>query len=117
MPFGQRRKIIEKARSKGKRGKGSSSGPEIVTGTQVCLRSSPMYHIGAVGFTIGDGIPRVGQLMESAWTLNDTCRFKIKTTSLRLVNNTVKSSRNQTLALLIYGIYHRKNLRGHKLET
>ena len=37
MPFGQRKKLIEKARSKGKKGKSGSgnTSPEIVTGTQV----------------------------------------------------------------------------------
>ena len=37
MPFGQRKKIIEKARSKGKKGKSGSgnNGPDIATGTQV----------------------------------------------------------------------------------
>ena len=37
MPFGQRKKIIEKARSKGMKGKSGSgnNGPDIATGTQV----------------------------------------------------------------------------------
>lgn len=52
----------------------------LVCPIQVCLRSSPIYHIGAVGFTVSaDGIPKVGQLMKAAWSMNDTCRFKIKT--------------------------------------
>ena len=37
-----------------------------------------MFHSGALAFTTVDGIPKVGQLLESAWSLNDTCRFKIK---------------------------------------
>ena len=45
---------------------------------QVCLRNSPMFHAGALAFTTVDGTPKVGQLLESAWSLNDTCRFKIK---------------------------------------
>lgn len=36
-----------------------------------------MYHSGALGFTTIDGVPKVGQLIDSAWSLNDTCRFKI----------------------------------------
>lgn len=44
---------------------------------QVCLRSSPMYHSGALAFATVDGVPKVGQLLESAWSLSDTCRFKI----------------------------------------
>jgi E3 ubiquitin-protein ligase EDD1 len=92
MPFGQRKKIVEKARSRGKKTKSSSSSSKtppssfpsegsaggIVVGMQVCLRAAPIYHVGAIGFTCADGVPRVGQLMEAAWSLNDTCRFKIK---------------------------------------
>jgi len=53
---------------------------------QVCLRSSPIYPIGSVGFTVMcDGIPKVGQLMKAAWSLTDTCRFKIKMPAVRLV--------------------------------
>ena len=80
MPFDQRKKMIEKSRTKGKRTKnGALSAPEVVTGCQVCLRNSPIYHAGAVAFRITDGIPKVGQLLEAAWSLSDTCRFKIKT--------------------------------------
>lgn len=74
--------MVEKARSKGKKGKGSSGGSstsDILAGMQVCLRSSPIYHIGAIAFTTVDGVPKVGQLMEAAWTLQETCRFKIRT--------------------------------------
>ena len=91
MPFTQRKKMVEKARSKGKKSKGSSSlgagssggggsgASEVTAGTQVCLRSSPIYHVGAIAFTTTDGVPRVGQLMEAAWSLQETCRFKIRT--------------------------------------
>ncbi|XP_036356729.1 E3 ubiquitin-protein ligase UBR5 isoform X2 [Octopus sinensis] len=77
MPFGQRKKLLEKNKSKKKKNKDSSVNNEVVAGSLVCLRSSPMYHSGALGFTTVDGVPKVGQLMESAWSLNDTCRFKI----------------------------------------
>ncbi|XP_013417985.1 E3 ubiquitin-protein ligase UBR5, partial [Lingula anatina] len=80
MPFGQRKKLIEKARAKTKKSKHSAStASDIQCGSQVCLRSCPMYHTGALAFTTVGGVPKVGQLMESAWTLNDSCRFKIKT--------------------------------------
>ncbi|XP_074657055.1 E3 ubiquitin-protein ligase UBR5-like [Tubulanus polymorphus] len=80
MPFGQRKRIIEKARSRAKKSKGGNSGgvQEIASGMTVCLRSSPMYHTGALAFTTVDGVPKVGQLLESAWSLTDTCRFKIR---------------------------------------
>ena len=83
MPFGQRKKIVEKARNRGgKKGKASDAknASEIVAGSQVCLRSSPIYHIGAIGFTAVDGVPKVGMLMEAAWSLSSNCRFKIKPT-------------------------------------
>ena len=35
MPFGQRKKMIEKARSKSKKTKGGASGGDIMTGAQV----------------------------------------------------------------------------------
>lgn len=44
---------------------------------QVCMRSSPMYQAGAIGFSIIDGVPKVGQLQGSAWSWTDTCRFRI----------------------------------------
>ncbi|XP_052085872.1 E3 ubiquitin-protein ligase UBR5-like isoform X2 [Mytilus californianus] len=82
MPFGQRKKMVERTRTKKKKSKDTSSfstfsSSDVMTGSLVCLRSSPMYHIGALAFTSVDGVPKVGQLLESAWSLNDSCRFKI----------------------------------------
>ena len=36
-----------------------------------------MYHAGSIGFTVAGGVPKVGQLLDSAWNITDTCRFKI----------------------------------------
>ena len=36
-----------------------------------------MYQSGAIGFSILDGVPKVGQLQVSAWSWTDTCRFRI----------------------------------------
>lgn len=77
MPFGQRKKLLEKNKSKKKKNKDNNVSSEVVAGSLVCLRNSPMYHSGALGFTTIDGVPKVGQLIDSAWSLNDTCRFKI----------------------------------------
>lgn len=82
MPFGQRKRNLEKIRSRNKKSKPNPEGKslvEVVAGSQVCLRSLPIYHYGAIGYTIVDGVPKVGQLMKAAWSLNDTCRFKIRT--------------------------------------
>ena len=56
---------------------GSSSSGEITVGSQVCLRKVPMYHSGSIGFTVAGGVPKVGQLLNAAWNVTDTCRFKI----------------------------------------
>ena len=36
-----------------------------------------------------DGVPKVGQLMKAAWSLNDTCRFKIKLPGVRCVSRSL----------------------------
>lgn len=51
-----------------------------------------MYQPGAIGFTISNGVPRVGQLLNSAWDLNDTCRFKIITVSPANIASSIASS-------------------------
>ncbi|KAK1331957.1 hypothetical protein QTO34_007634 [Cnephaeus nilssonii] len=81
VPFSQRKKMLEKARAKNKKPKSSagiSSMPNITVGTQVCLRNNPLYHAGAVAFSINAGIPKVGVLMESVWNMNDSCRFQLR---------------------------------------
>ncbi|ESO86003.1 hypothetical protein LOTGIDRAFT_129991 [Lottia gigantea] len=81
MPFAQRKKMLEKMKSKKKKTKDSASGSsntEIVAGSLVCLRSAPIYLVGNLGFTTVDGIPKIGELMSCAWSLADTCRFKIR---------------------------------------
>lgn len=48
MPFGQRKKLWEKYRAKSRKQRPSTTS-EIVTGSQVCMKNSPMYQPGAVG--------------------------------------------------------------------
>lgn len=43
------------------------------------MKNSPLYQAGAIGFTISNGVPKVGQLLNSAWDLTEVCRFKIIT--------------------------------------
>ncbi|KAI1289573.1 E3 ubiquitin-protein ligase UBR5 [Halotydeus destructor] len=77
-PFSHRKKQWEKLRTKAKKQKPSSSlNSDIVTGVQVCLRNSPSYNAGAIGFTTASGTPKIGQLLTAAWSVNDTCMFKI----------------------------------------
>ncbi|GFO10305.1 E3 ubiquitin-protein ligase ubr5 [Plakobranchus ocellatus] len=88
MPFAQRKKLVERSNKKkraketstssGAVGGGSSSSAEIVAGATVCLRSAPLYNAGSIAFTEVNGVPKVGQLLESAWALSDSCRFRIR---------------------------------------
>lgn len=48
LPFGQRKKLWEKYRAKSRKQRPSTTS-EIVTGSQVCMKNSPMYQPGAVG--------------------------------------------------------------------
>jgi E3 ubiquitin-protein ligase EDD1 len=77
LPFAQRKRLWEKYRTKCRKQRPSSNQSEIVTGSQVCMKNSPMYQAGAIGFTVAAGVPKVGQLQNAAWTLSDTCTFKI----------------------------------------
>ncbi|CAH1996841.1 unnamed protein product [Acanthoscelides obtectus] len=79
LPFTQRKRLWEKYRAKCRKQRPSTnaSQSEIVTGSQVCMKNSPMYQTGAIGITIVGSVPKVGQLMNAAWTLSDTCTFKV----------------------------------------
>ncbi|MBN3274321.1 UBR5 ligase, partial [Polyodon spathula] len=100
VPFSQRKKMLEKARAKNKKPKSSagiSSMPNITVGTQVCLRNNPLYHTGAVAFSINAGIPKVGVLMESVWNMNDSCRFQLRSPeSLKNLEKTSKATETKT---------------------
>ncbi len=47
-------------------------------GDLVCMKSAPVFHAGAIGFTLVNGVPKVGVLLEDAWKLTDVCRFRVK---------------------------------------
>ena len=72
LPFNQRKRLWEKFRSKSRKHRS-----EFSQGVQVGMRSSPMYHPGALAFSISGGVPKIGQLANAAWNLGDPCRFKI----------------------------------------
>lgn len=80
IPFGQRKRLWDKHKAKAKKPiRSNIGGIEVVVGSQVCMKNSPMYQPGAIGFTISNGIPRVGQLLNAAWDMTDICRFKLIT--------------------------------------
>lgn len=93
LPFGQRKRLWDKHKAKSKKPVRSSvSSAELTVGAQVCMKNSPMYQPGAIGFTISNGVPKVGQLLNSAWDLTDICRFKIITMPPPTNNNGSSSS-------------------------
>ena len=81
-PFSHRKKLIEKVkneRSKSKSSSGTSKEGEITQGSLVCMRNSPIYQSGAIAFTTVGGMPKVGQLVNSAWKMTDSCTFRLLT--------------------------------------
>lgn len=77
-PFAQRKKTWKKVQTRASKQRSSVTGSnEISVGSVICLKNSPSYHSGAIGFTTSGGIPKVGKLMVSAWNITDTCTFKL----------------------------------------
>lgn len=97
-PFSHRKKLVEKVkneRSKSTKsskstttstsnagtlqstGTPSKESNEIVMGSLVCLRNSPIYQAGSIAFTTAGDVPKVGQLVNSAWKMTDSCSFRI----------------------------------------
>ncbi|TMW46195.1 hypothetical protein DOY81_008725 [Sarcophaga bullata] len=76
LPFDQRRYLWDKYRNKTKK-PFKPVASDISVGTQVIMKKCPKYQTGSVGFTCANGIPKVGQLLNSVWDSNDVCRFKI----------------------------------------
>lgn len=92
LPFGQRKRLWEKYKAKAKKPVRSNvTQSEIVVGTQVCMKNCPMYQPGAIGFTVVNGVPKVGQLLNAAWDLSSSCRFKIITMPTQSSNNSNSS--------------------------
>lgn len=87
LPFSQRKKLWEKYKAKSRKHRPSTViSNDISYGTHVCMKNSPMYQPGAIGFTIANGVPKVGQLLSAAWNLDATCRFKILPAGSHLPN-------------------------------
>lgn len=52
LPFVQRKRLWEKYRAKCRKQRPSANQSEIVAGSQVCMKNSPMYQPGAIGMYI-----------------------------------------------------------------
>jgi hypothetical protein len=62
-----------------KKGQDSSKSLAIAVGSEVRTRAIPIYGNGSVAVNFTSGIPLIGVLMESAWTMTETCRFRVFT--------------------------------------
>lgn len=49
LPFNQRRKIWDKYRTKARKQKTNNLNSDIIVGSQVCMKNSPLYQPGAIG--------------------------------------------------------------------
>ena len=78
LPFAQRMKLWEKYKAKSRKHRiSASSSADITYGSHVCMKNNPIYQAGAIGFTIANGVPKVGQLLSAVWNFDTICRFKI----------------------------------------
>ncbi|XP_068157779.1 E3 ubiquitin-protein ligase hyd isoform X1 [Drosophila tropicalis] len=76
LPFDQRRYLWDKFRTKTKK-PFKVVAADINVGTQVIMKKCPIYQTGSIGFTCNNGVPKVGQLLNSVWDFTDMCRMKI----------------------------------------
>lgn len=68
----------------------------------MCLRSNPLYHAGAVAFSVSAGIPKVGVLLESVWNMNDSCRFQLRSPeSLKNMEKTTKTQEIKSVSFCV----------------
>lgn len=80
LPNQPRRKLLERLKDKTRLKQRTDTQQQTITiGSSVCLISNPYYNQGAWAFSVRHGQPKLGQLMEQAWLLSNTARFRIKT--------------------------------------
>ncbi|CAF1070306.1 unnamed protein product [Rotaria sordida] len=82
LPYKPRKKLLERLKDKTRQKNRTNTQQQqqiITVGCSVCLISNPYYNQGAWAFYIHNGQPKLGQLMEQAWILSNTARFRIKT--------------------------------------
>lgn len=83
LPFDQRRYLWDKFRTKTKK-PFKMVVADINVGSQVVMKKCPIYQTGSIGFTCTNGVPKVGQLLNSVWDFADVCRMKILNVGLTL---------------------------------
>ncbi|CAM4857437.1 unnamed protein product [Rotaria socialis] len=98
LPHKPRRKLLERLKDKTRHKNRTNNQQQIIAvGCLVCLISNPYYNQGAWAFYVRDGQPKLGQLMEQAWILSNTARFRIKT--FELIPNKIKDDDKSSLEM------------------
>ncbi|VDP95341.1 unnamed protein product [Echinostoma caproni] len=64
----------------------------VTPGTFVRMKSAPIFHAGAIGFTVVGGVPKVGTLLEDAWKITDVCRFRVNSSASSTSSNVTLSN-------------------------
>jgi E3 ubiquitin-protein ligase EDD1 len=77
-PFNERRRVFDKHKNKAKKYISTSSS-DIKIGAEVRTKSNPVYAANSIAVNLQSSVPLVGIMMESAWSLTETCRFRIYT--------------------------------------
>ena len=62
---------------------------------QVCIRSCPLYYPGAIGFTTVNGEPKVGELLDKAWSISEKCQFRIVDKDSSNTNDASKNAESE----------------------
>ena len=103
LPNKPRKKLLERLKEKTRKNRSNTSSQQqqqqqaITIGSSVCLISNPYYNQGALAFYIRDGQPKLGQLMEQAWMLSNTARFRLKQPEINF--NKVKEEDKSSLEM------------------
>ncbi|KAI0980945.1 hypothetical protein GJ496_001098 [Pomphorhynchus laevis] len=77
LPKKSRVKVMDRAKDKSKQTTGSDDS-EISINSKVVLQAVRFIQIGAVGFTVKDGIPKIGQLLDTVISTDSTYRFLVR---------------------------------------
>ncbi|KAL1374509.1 hypothetical protein pipiens_004901 [Culex pipiens pipiens] len=76
LPLGQRKRLWDQYKATAKKPfRPIVDTLEVTAGAQICMKNSPMYQHGAIGFTISNGVPKFGQLLNAAWDYTNICRY------------------------------------------
>ncbi|XP_037950085.1 E3 ubiquitin-protein ligase hyd isoform X2 [Teleopsis dalmanni] len=125
LPFDQRRHLWDKVRTKAKK-PFKTVATDILIGSQVIMKKCPIYQTGSIGFTCSNGVPKVGQLLNSVWDFADVCRFKIlnintsfssEKSSSSTTNNSNLEKETSKSTLLASSIQTTTNSKGNSSNT